>query len=87
MNNPFEIIDARLANIECLLIDLKRPVSQHILTPDYISRQDAADILGVSLHTLNAWTKDGKVPAYRIGSRVRYIRSEVESSLKKIKVA
>ena len=28
MNNPFEIIDKRLINIECLLIDIKYPEKQ-----------------------------------------------------------
>ena len=53
---------------------------------ELISRKEAAEILGVSLPTLHCWTKDGKVPAYRIGNRVRYKRDEVLNSLQKIQV-
>ncbi|UPT67166.1 MAG: helix-turn-helix domain-containing protein [Sphingobacteriales bacterium JAD_PAG50586_3] len=50
---------------------------------EFITRNETASILGISLPTLSAWTKVGTVPAYRIGSRVRYKRNEVEDSLKK----
>jgi excisionase family DNA binding protein len=86
-HNPFDLIEARLSNIENLLLDIKHPKLEHSPSPDYITRKEAADVLGISLHTLNAWIKEGKVPAFRIGSRVRFKRSDVESSLKKIKVA
>jgi hypothetical protein len=32
MNNPFEIIDARLSNIENLLLDLKHSSNDHLPT-------------------------------------------------------
>lgn len=53
---------------------------------ELLTRKEAAEILGVSLPTLHYWTKDGEVPAYRIGNRVRYKRDEVLSSLQKIQV-
>ncbi|MFC2099093.1 helix-turn-helix domain-containing protein [Bacteroidota bacterium] len=53
---------------------------------ELLTRKEAAEILGISLPTLHYWTKDGKVPAYRIGNRVRYKRNEVLSSLQKIQV-
>ena len=53
---------------------------------ELLTRKEAAEILGISLPTLHYWTKDGKVPAYRIGNRVRYKRDEVLSSLQKIQV-
>lgn len=53
--------------------------------PEYITRKASAQILGVSLPTLAKWTNDGLIPAYRISSRIRYIRSEVEEFLNRIK--
>lgn len=50
----------------------------------YLTRFDVAKIFGVSLPTLNEWTKTGKVQGYRISSRVRYKRSEIENALSKI---
>ncbi|RYE56582.1 MAG: DNA-binding protein [Sphingobacteriales bacterium] len=54
-------------------------------TTEYLTRKEAATLLGVSLPTLNEWTKNGTVQGYRIASRVRYKRSELETSLSKIK--
>jgi excisionase family DNA binding protein len=50
-----------------------------------LSRKEAAKLLGVSLPTILEWTKTGKITGYRISSRVRYKRSEIESSLSQIK--
>lgn len=51
---------------------------------EYITRQQTADLLGISLPTLNEYTKKGIVVGYRLGTRVRYIKAEVEASLKQI---
>jgi len=78
-------------------LELKKLISEtvqeqieHIQQPppktELLTRKEAAEILGVSLPTLHYWTKDGKVPAYRIGNRVRYKRNEVLNSLRKIRV-
>ena len=52
---------------------------------EYLTRKQAAVLLGVSLPTLNEWTKSGLVPGYRIASRVRYKRASVEAALSQIK--
>lgn len=53
---------------------------------NYITRKEAAQILGISLVTLDAWSyKKSLLKAYRISSRVRYKRSEVEACLLQIK--
>lgn len=51
---------------------------------EYITRKDAKEILGISLPTLNDWSKRGIIPSYRIASRVRYKRAEVMNSLTKV---
>jgi excisionase family DNA binding protein len=51
---------------------------------EYITRKETAQILGVSLVTLCEWTKTGTLQGYRIGSRVRYKKDEVLSSLQKV---
>lgn len=48
---------------------------------DLLSRKEAAKVLGVSLPTLNEWSKSGVITGYRISSRVRYKRNEIEQSL------
>lgn len=52
---------------------------------EFLTRRETAHLLGISLVTLNEWTKEGKVKGYRVGSRVRYKRHEVEQSLQTIK--
>lgn len=48
---------------------------------ELLTRTKAKEILGVSYPTLRAWTDDGKLKAYRIGTRIRYKRSEVYAAL------
>jgi len=52
---------------------------------EYITRKEVAKLLGISLPTLNDWSKKGVIPSYRIQSRVRYIKAEVLECLKKVK--
>ncbi len=59
------------------------PISQDS-NSDLITRKDAAKLLGVTYPTLNRWTKDGTITGYRINTRVRYKRAELEQCLKTI---
>lgn len=52
---------------------------------EYLTRKQTSTLLGVSLVTLSEWTKEGKVKGYRIGSRIRFKRHEIEQSLLTIK--
>jgi excisionase family DNA binding protein len=45
------------------------------------TRKQAANYLGVSLPTLHEYTKSGKVPAYKLGSRIRYKKRELRDCL------
>ena len=62
-----------------------KPLVGHQESTEFISRKDTAKFLGVSLPTIDQWTRSGKLTGYRIGSRVRYKRIEVEQSLSAIK--
>ncbi len=53
-------------------------------TPELITRKETAQILGISLVTLNEWTKTGVIPAQRIGTRVRYRKTDIYNSLKDV---
>jgi len=59
------------------------PTSQEP-APELITRKETAHIYGISLVTLNEWTKTGIVPAQRIGTRIRYNRADVYNSLKDV---
>ncbi len=68
-----------LAEIKQLL---ETYMSQQTEQDEILSRQQTAELLKVSLVTLWDWTKKDIIPAYRIGKKVRYKKSEVLASLK-----
>ena len=49
---------------------------------EILSREQTAELLKISLVTLWKWTNNDIIPAYRIGKKVRYKKSEVLASLK-----
>ena len=51
---------------------------------EYITRKEVAKLLKVTLPTLHDWTKQGWVQSYKIGNRVLYKQSEVESSVEQV---
>lgn len=75
-----ELSQAIKSELSSLLTPPPQISETHLLT-----RKEASKLLGISLPTLLQWTKTGKVTGYRISSRVRYKRHELESSLSKIK--
>ena len=73
MNNPFELLDARLSNIESLLLDLKH--SANNLTPhpdknDLLTIQQAGEFLHLSVPTLYLKVSKSEIPVCKLpGSR------------------
>ena len=51
----------------------------------WITRKDVSIILSVSLVTVDSWTNKGILKAYRIGTKKRYKREEIENALVEIK--
>lgn len=50
-----------------------------------ITRKEAADLLHISLTTLDTYTKQGLLVRYKVGHRVLYKKSEIIASVEKIK--
>lgn len=54
-------------------------------TPEYLTRKEAAEILGVSLPTLRSYVKKGFITAQRIGEKtVRFRKEDVMAALNSI---
>jgi hypothetical protein len=53
----------------------------------YRTRKETANMLNISLPTLNEYTKKRILTGYRVGVRVLYKQSEIESALVKMKFA
>lgn len=51
---------------------------------EYLTRQEVVDMLQITYGTLNNWCKNGKLKPLGIGSRIYFLRAEVEQSLKPI---
>ena len=52
------------------------------LPNEYLSRQDVALMFSCDLSTIHNWCKSGKLNPLGIGSRVYFLRSDIENSLK-----
>jgi len=74
-----EISESILKKIAPLINNLP-PIQSNM---DLLTRKEVSKLFGVSLVTLNAWNKSGKIIGYKINTRVRYKRSEIEKSLEK----
>ncbi|MFV8371416.1 helix-turn-helix domain-containing protein [Flavobacterium sp. LB2P74] len=53
---------------------------------EYLSRQDVSKMFGIDISTVHNWCKSKRLNPLGIGSRVYFLRSEVEASLKPLNV-
>ena len=72
---------------ETLLQVIKEDRENVFPTPEkksYLTRAEVAELLHISLVTLNFLTKSGKIKALRIGGRVLYNPQDVTDSVKEM---
>jgi hypothetical protein len=48
---------------------------------EYLTRQAVARMFDVDISTINNWSKSGKLKPLGLGSRVYFLRSDIEDSL------
>ena len=86
MNNPFETIDARLTNIECLLLDLKHThlpnVREIAVKADLLTIQQAAAFLSLSVPTLYGLVSRQSIPVSKQGKRLYFSQTELTDWIK-----
>ncbi len=51
-----------------------------------MSYEEAADELGISIHTMRSWVSAGKITFVKLGSRVMFLRKDLESFILKHRV-
>jgi excisionase family DNA binding protein len=61
-------------------------VSQHRVTGEPLSIPAAAQLIGVSQHTLRAWVRNRQFAHYRVGRRIVIHRTDVETFLARHRV-
>ena len=65
-------------------INHSRPKVETKIQP-YLNRFEVAEMLKISLPTLNNWSKSGIIQSYRIGNRVLYKPDEIDKAVKTVK--
>jgi excisionase family DNA binding protein len=75
--NPFEIIEQKLANIEELVLSLKKEKPETATKINYLTRQEVAERLKISLPTVDIYTRKGILKGRRIGSRILFLESDL----------
>ncbi len=83
-----EIIVTTKEDLKNILIEVLNENKQETPTPqdnELLTRNETAKMLGVSLVTLNNWSKRGIIQSYRINTRIRYKRGEILQSLNTVK--
>ncbi|PSJ75611.1 hypothetical protein C7N43_18055 [Sphingobacteriales bacterium UPWRP_1] len=53
--------------------------------PELLTRKQAAELLNISLVTLDTHTNAGKIPVQRIGHRKLYRKQDIFNALQKVK--
>jgi predicted DNA-binding transcriptional regulator AlpA len=86
MSNPFELIDARLSNIESLLIDLKFPVTPPTQPdPDrWMNLQELCEYLPdrPQKATVYSWCSNSLIPVNKSTKKLRFLKSEIDAWMK-----
>ena len=85
--NPFEVFDARLTEIQSLLVEIRHRKEEPQPTGSndtYIDQKRVAELLDVSTVSVWQYERNGLLKSYRIGNLKRFLLSEVMTSPKLI---
>ncbi|CAI8715498.1 helix-turn-helix domain-containing protein [Chryseobacterium sp. IT-36CA2] len=72
-----DLIDDKLNQFECKLAEMYKPEGKELMT-----RDETAEYFGVSLGTLNNWSKCEVLVPINFGGRVYYTRDEIQAKLR-----
>jgi excisionase family DNA binding protein len=84
MNNPFEIIEKRLSDIETLLLELKQKPSNE--RPDERTWLDLDELCQYhpdkpAKATVYGWVYTRTIPVHKSGKKLRFLKSEIDNWL------
>lgn len=74
--------NALLNEVEKLLSTKLAAITTPEPETEFITRQQVADIFGISLPTVHAWMNTGILTAYKVGNKTRFKKSEVLQAAK-----
>lgn len=84
MNNPFEVIEARLSSIENLILDLKQPtkVEPAEQPEQLLTVKGAAEFLGLTVQTIYSKCSRNEIPFMKRSKRLYFSSTELMEYLK-----
>jgi len=84
MNNPFEVIEARLSSIENLILDLKQPakVEPTEQPEQLLTVQETAQFLNLTVPTIYSKVSKGELPVMKRSKRLYFSSTELMEYLK-----
>lgn len=87
MTNPFETIDARLSNIESLLLDIKHNPTKSEQQTETDCWFDLNELCKYhpdkpSKATVYGWVNANTIPVHKGGKKLRFLKSEIDNWLK-----
>jgi excisionase family DNA binding protein len=78
MNNPFETIDARLSNIENLLLDLKHSNNEHQPESNQLlTIKQASELISLSVPTIYGLVSRNEIPVSKKGKRLYFSKQDL----------
>lgn len=80
MENPFKLIEARLSNIESLILDLKHQPKQALISNPHerLTRKQVSQQYKISLGTIHNLMKAGKLAYEKVGRKTLFRREDLE---------
>lgn len=85
MTNPFETINARLSNIENLILDLKhqpKPIEQIEPKDKLLSIKEASEFLSLSVPTIYSKVSRNELPYMKRSKRLYFSSAELMDYIK-----
>jgi excisionase family DNA binding protein len=85
MNNPFEVLEERLNNIESLILNLKNTPIEQVGTvekDELLTVQDTAKFLSLSVPTVYTLISKGELPVMKRSKRCYFSKVELINYLK-----
>jgi excisionase family DNA binding protein len=85
MNNPFEVIEARLSSIENLILDLKhnpQTVEPTDQPEQLLTIQEAAEFLSLTVPTMYSKVSKREIPCMKRSKRLYFSRTELMEYVK-----
>jgi hypothetical protein len=78
--SPQDLKNEITADVKVVLDDFLKHYKP-ISPTEYLTRQQVAKMFDVDLSTVHNWCKTGKLKPLGIGSRVYFLRTDIEASL------